>query len=177
MTNRWEEERRCAELEWEIRRLKSQMQAATQSVPMEDRNGIAAVHTRADSLYQMLGDSVPQPLPGERLHSYRMRVADGLKRHSNTFRNYQFADWLDDKALALVEERIYADAEDAAKNPDKVPPGVLREVQTTENGKHISRFYGDQRVTWAPFMPPMITRVTFNRHPHGVHPAQHNSDK
>jgi hypothetical protein len=46
---------------------------------------------------------------------------------------------------------------------DGVSADGLREVKTPEFGKQVSRFYGDPRAAWIPFVPPTITKIEFSR--------------
>lgn len=153
---------RVRELEQQVRTLRDQMAGLHYQPSIEDRNRIAELHHRADSLYQMLGDQAPRPLPGEGPAPYARRLASGLRKFTKSFKSYAIKDSLDEQAFGLVEAEIYREAEHTARNPVEPPPGGLREVRTMENGKQVSRFYGDARATWAPFMPPTITRMTFN---------------
>jgi len=144
--------KRLADLEAELARIK----AAQKPLTMDDRNEIAKIHLRYDSLCQMLGDQAPLHMPGETPIAYRRRCADSVRKHTENFKTYVIHDALDLTAFGLMEEAIIREATAAAKNP-KGDDGalVLREVRTTENGKQVSRFFGDSRAAWAPFQPPV----------------------
>jgi transcriptional regulator with XRE-family HTH domain len=43
---------------------------------------------------------------------------------------------------------------------DGAAKGLLREVKTVENGKQVSRFDGDPRAAWTPFMPSAQVKIT-----------------
>jgi len=149
------------ELQTQVQDLQGRLSRAERQPTMEDRNEIAKAFHRADTVYQMLGDHTPQAIPGESPSAYRRRLANGLRKYSEKWKDYVFHDALDASAFELVENSIYNDALAAAKNPVSLDgAGILREVRTTEMGKHVSRFFGDARVAWGPFMPPMRHFVT-----------------
>lgn len=157
----------------DIKALKSQIADLTAKISglqrqptIEDRNQIASAFHRADSLYQMLGEVTPQSMPGEQPIAYRVRLASGLRKYSDKFKGYALRDSIDPASFDLIEERIYNDAREHARSPAEPASAGLREVRTTEHGKTYSRFYGDSRAAWAPFMPATRTLLTrFNPDP------------
>ena len=164
-------EKSHAELEAEVRRLREGHAALTRQPSIEDGNALAAAFHRADNVYQMLGEQTPRHYPGESPIAYRRRLANGLRSHSERWKDYTFHDALDAHAFELVENAIYDDAIAAAKNPTRVSGGamVLRENKTERNGKTYTEFIGDARAAWIPFMPPTQTRIVkFNNNPAGV---------
>lgn len=151
-----------------IQRLESElaaMRAAQAPLSHDERNAVAAAFHRADSVYQMLGEQTPQIMPGERPSAYRRRLADGLRKHTKSFKTETIHDSVSGAAFDIIEDRIYAEALDEAKNPSRNDAAfVLREIVTHPNGKTRRDFYGDSRVAWAPFMPPVGVRITkFNK--------------
>ena len=149
--------KRIDELQAKIDRLT----AERAPLSVDERNAVAAAFHRADSVYQMLGERTPQVLPGEKPIAYRKRLADGLRRHTKTFKDEQLHDSVSGRAFDLLEDGIYAEALAEAKNPTiNDAAGILREVVTTKHGKTRTEFYGDSRAAWAPFMPQVGLRIT-----------------
>lgn len=146
--------------------LTAQLALLTRQPTNEDRNEIAKAFHRADSTYQMLGEPPPMSMPGESPIAYRRRLADGLRKHSTQWKEHAIHDSISGPAFDLVENAIYADALNAAKNPViNDSASRLREITTTQHGKTRVEFVGDPRAAWAPFMPPQHQFVKFNNHP------------
>jgi hypothetical protein len=141
---------------------------ASKPLTMEERDQIAAAFMRADKVYQMLGESTPQNIPGETPIAYRRRLANGVRQYTTSFKNYAFHDSQQATDFALVEKAIYDEATEYAKNPpDDQSTGRLREIVTHPNGKTRSEFIGDSRIAWLPFMPATRQLVRgFNKDPH-----------
>ena len=117
----------------------------------EDRNALAEARSRADSVYQALtGQSCSMPLPGEPPLSYRKRLADGLRKFSDKFKNERL-DSLSGAVYDEIEASIYADAQAAMRSPAVTRAGTLRAITTTEMGQEITRYIGDERAAIAPF--------------------------
>lgn len=150
----------------QVKRLQARLAGIERVPDIDDRNAIAAAHKRADSIYAMHGLPTPDALHGERPLAYRQRLAAGLRRFSDRFKDYTIADSLDATAFGLIEGVIYDDAAAAAKRPTSTAAGVLRASTTNEMGKTFTRFHGDPRAAWAPFMPPVQSFITgFNNRP------------
>jgi hypothetical protein len=154
-----------AELEATIKRQGAQIAAMTATPSIADANEIAKAWTRWDSLYQSLGDQTPRSYPGEKPRAYLRRLADGVRKYTETFRNYAFHDSIQSIDLQLVTDRIFAEAMANAKSPATFRPGVMREVVTVEHGKTRTEFIGDSRTAFAPFMHPVKFCVTAIRPP------------
>lgn len=149
--------KRISELEAKL----ADVLAGQKPLTHEDANAVAAAFHRADSVYQMLGDRTPQILPGERPSAYRRRLADGLRKHTKSFKDERINDSISGRAFDIVEDRIYAEALEEAKNPtlhDSV--GILREIVSVNHGKTRREFFGDARAAWEPFMPPVGVKIT-----------------
>lgn len=157
--------KRIQSLESEIATMRTRMEGFTKQPSLDERNALAAAYHRADQLYQMLGDQTPQPLPGESPIAYRRRAAAPLRKYGESFKTYTIHDSLDLQAFELVENKIYEEAMTFAKNPTNGnSAGKLRPVTTTELGRQVTRYYGDSRAAWLPFMPANKTFITkFNR--------------
>ena len=149
-----------------IAQMEAQIKAVYSEPSMEDRNAIAEVRFRADSVYQaVLGRPVPDAIPGESPISYRKRLADGLKKFSTMYATERL-DSLSGNVFTGVEDRIYADAVAAAKTPAVVPAGQLRAITRNDSGHTITEYVGDPSATWAPFQMGAGAIVTLNNPKH-----------
>jgi len=138
---------------------------------IEERDALAKAYNDASRVYSMLGESAPISLPGEKSLSYRKRAANGLRKFTRSYNNYVFHDSQQIQDFNLVEREIYREAEEHSRAA-VAKPGFLREINEPMPGmpgKTRTRFIGDHRAAWAPFMPP--TRrfiVGFNSDPLGA---------
>ena len=131
---------------------------SNQPLTVEDRNELAKAFHRYDSLFQMLLDTTPQPLPGEGGIAYRKRCASNLRKYTQSFKNYVFHDSQQPEDFGLVENAIFSEASSYAKNPPAADiEGQVREIKdsTTLPGKVITTFVGDPHAVWAPFKAPV----------------------
>ena len=144
--------KRLEALEAEIARLKKQP-------TMDDANAIATAYHRYDSIYQMLGERVPQHMPGESPIAYRRRLADGLRKHTRQWKEHVIHDAVAGPAFDMIEQSIVDEALAEAKNPTRTDAnaGRLIERTTTQNGKTRTEFYGDSAVAYAPFEAPVMS--------------------
>lgn len=129
-----------------------------QPLTIEDRDAVSKAFHKYDSLFQMLMDGTPQPLPGESPVAYRKRCANGLRKYTTSFKNYAFHDAQQVEDFGLVENAIFSEALAYAKNPPAADiQGQVREIRdsTTLPGKVISTFVGDPHAVWEPFQPPV----------------------
>ena len=142
-------------LEKQVAELQARLSGVVRERTFEDREAISAAYRRADSIYQMHGMHTPESIPGETPIAYRKRLANGLRRYSKTYSDYRLDSVPDDQTFALVEEKIYLDADAAARSPDNMPAGRLIPHVSNSNGHTVTRFYGDAAAAWSLFMPPM----------------------
>lgn len=123
----------------------------------EDEESFADAQARADDAYSAFGDRAPRPLRGENLVGYRIRLARGLQKHSDLWKDSDLGSIAraDTNAFENVERTIYADASNAARNPSGVPMGQLREIKKRlPTGVEISEFAGDPLAWMGSFMAP-----------------------
>lgn len=148
----------------EITELKSMLGRLSKQPSVDERNAIATARKRADSVYSALGRDTPEWLPGESPKSYRRRLADCLKQYSDAMKK-TIVDALPDDVFDLTEERIYADALEAMKRPDIMPPLTLRPHRyQDESGRYITEYFGDPLAWMKDFMSPgQVSRI--NRNP------------
>ncbi|MEI1397552.1 NUDIX domain-containing protein [Klebsiella pneumoniae] len=132
-----------ADLRAQIQRMDSRLTTLTTPLSTADRDALASAQMRADSVMQMFGQSASAPLHGESPIDYRRRLASKLAPHSAEMKGVKL-DAIDGAAFNLVEDRIYADAQVAARNPASAPAGrLIPIVSRDEAGRQITRFTGD----------------------------------
>ncbi len=123
----------------------------------EPRESFGEVQARADRVAQAFGDSAPPPVRGESLRQYRRRLLSKFAAHSVRWRGVALHR-LDDRALAVAEGQVHADALAFAHDPANAPAGALRMItETDETGRRIRRFVGDPENCWGVFKQP--TRI------------------
>lgn len=147
-----------------ISALEHQMKGIMGEPSIDDRNALADARAAADSLFQAaLGRPVPDPIPGESPIAYRRRLATGLQKFSDSLRGANL-DGVAGAALAVCEQRIYANAASAVKrNELHTRPMELREIKTDELGHSVTRYVGDPRAAWAPFGFGAGGKISINR--------------
>ena len=146
-----------------LQRQLAEIRAGQKPLTMEQRDELAKAFHRYDSLYQMLGDEAPHPLPGETPIAFRRRAASGVRKYTINWKTETLNDSITGVAFDVIESKIIEEATATAKNPTaSAGQSGLREVRDTQTlpGKVITRFYGDSRLAWASFMPPMRTYLT-----------------
>ncbi|MGC9271250.1 hypothetical protein [Acidiphilium sp.] len=146
-----------------IAALEHQMKHVYTEPSVEDRNALADARSRADSLFQsVLGRPVPEPIPGERPIAYRKRLAESLKKFSDTFKGERL-DSLTGTIFDTVEERIFADAAAAVKTSAVMPAGQLRAIKSRQLGHDVTEYVGDPAAAWAPYSYGAGGKISINR--------------
>ena len=146
-----------------IAELREQIASLSRPLSPAERDELAKVHARADTLATMLGETVHHPLHGETPIAYRKRLASKFQKFSKV-KDVKL-DSIDGAAFDFLEEKIYADAKEAALSPSESAPARLVPIITRDDsGRQITRYAGNSdafKVAFAPFMQqPVITRVT-----------------
>ena len=130
------------------------------------RERFTAAQILADSCYQAYCEHAPRFMAGEQLREYRVRLLKPYLKHSPNWKDVPL-DRLDSRTLRNVEAAVYADAMKVATDSDALPAGYLREVKYTDaSGRVHSRFYGDFRTAFGPWMLP--ARTARLRRPHDM---------
>lgn len=126
-----------------MRRRLAALEAAQKGIPEEERAVFADHQARADGSYISLGSRAPAPMVGENLLAYRTRLARGLQKHSPDWKGVDLGK-LPPEALAVAEHKIYADADIAARSPDDMEVGTLREINKVDpsTGQRMTTFVG-----------------------------------
>jgi 8-oxo-dGTP pyrophosphatase MutT (NUDIX family) len=133
----------ASELETLRKRLAA-LENITKPVPEEDRAAFADIQARADTTYMSLGTRAPSPMQGETTLAYRTRLMRGVQKHSNDWSKIELHR-LSPEVLSVAETKIYADADIAARNPDDVAAGTLREIVRVDpsTGQRMTTFVGN----------------------------------
>lgn len=132
----------------------AQIAAMTAQPSIADANAIAAAWGRWDSLYQALGDQTPQAYPGEKPRAYLRRLADGVRKYTDSWKSYAFHDSQQEQDFDAVSNLIFTEALAFSKKPLVDKPGFMREIVTHPHGKTRTEFIGDHKAPWLPFQHP-----------------------
>jgi ADP-ribose pyrophosphatase YjhB (NUDIX family) len=128
-----------------------------------DYAAMANAQSKADSVYSAFGDSAPRPLNGEDLLAYRKRLATKVKSHSAQWKDVDISA-LPAEVFTIAEDKIYADAMDAAIHPVDLPAGGLREiVKQDPAGRKMSEFIGSPGAWMNDFKTPRLRQVRINK--------------
>jgi hypothetical protein len=142
------------------KKLQEQIDALARRMPPEFtpeiRQRMAGFQTRAEHVYQAVGDSAgaPPPNQGESEIDYRVRLMSKYQTHAKNakIKNAKLGDIKDASALEVFEDAIYADALDG---PSEVTAGVLIPQRIKDAaGREITRYKGDPNACWDQFNPP-----------------------
>ena len=125
---------------------------ATERAP-EEAHAIGAAQARADAIAAQFGDKVPPPIAGETSLAYRRRLVKRFQAHSPRFKDEKL-DGLGAGPLSAIEDIVYADAMNKARNPaTSSNVGRLIEHKSIDSaGRTITEFSGDPMAWMAPFM-------------------------
>ena len=135
-----------------IRHLETQLDILRRPRTTAELDELSAAQSRADHVAAQFGTTAPPPVPGEAPSSYRRRLLSKFQQHSEPFKDARL-DGLPAEVLGAVEERIFADAVAAAKDPASYKPGELRAIQEPDaSGRVITRYVGDAHAWMVPFM-------------------------
>lgn len=127
----------------EIARLKAQIEVLMNGRSDDDRALLQDAQARYDAVYSLFGKRASPPMVAETLTDYRVRQLRGLKQYSKSWKDMDDSVLANEKVLAVADEQIRADAEQAGKEAVNAPDGQLREVRRrTEGGHEMREFYG-----------------------------------
>jgi hypothetical protein len=137
----------------EIARLQERLQGLTRAPSMEERDELAQVQRRADSVLQQFGEHAEPPLIGESVLAYKQRQANRLKKYCPQLKSVRL-DSLEGPMFEMAEKQIYADAIAAASKPAALPKGRLQAIVDTSSGHRVTTYRGDPEACWGPFKAP-----------------------
>jgi hypothetical protein len=112
---------------------------------------IAATAARADALAQQFGERASPAIPGETALAYRRRCLAPFMKYSPSMAGAQLGT-CNDVALGAVEDRVYHDAQQAARDGVGMEGRLIPHTHM-ENGRMVTTFTGDP-MAW---MRPMMT--------------------
>ena len=144
---------RVSQLERKIERLERRTVDSTD----DEQASFADAQFRADEAYGSIGKRAPQPLAGENLMGYRIRLLRGLQSLSRTWKDSDFLRLAraDTVAFGNAEQQVYADAVAAGNEPSSVALGTLREIRKRRpGGGEIIEFAGHPLSWMAQHMAP-----------------------
>lgn len=149
-----------AELRLRLLALESQIKGIKRETPREEMDAIAASQSRADAVAAMFNDRAPPATPGETPLDYRKRLIGRFKRHSDRFKEARF-DSMDANTLGVVEDIVYMDAMNAARNTADAQVGMLVPYTERYGNREITKFHGDVGAFIAPFVPqnPQVCKI------------------
>lgn len=109
-----------------------------------DRDAFADAQAKADAVLRVHNDRADQPMRGEQLVEYLIRLHRPMQRHSQKWGKAELATIAADRAVFNnVLAEIRADALQAGLNPPDLPPFQYREIKTESSAGHrISSFVG-----------------------------------
>lgn len=127
-------------------RLDAVEEAVKKATPVErsdaEASEMADAQAECDSVAMAFGKQARAPLPGETPVAYRRRLASEYKSHSPRWKAVDLAT-LPDEALGNAVQDIYKDAQVAARAPESVPDGQMREIKSRSPAGHlVSEFVG-----------------------------------
>ena len=141
-----EEEEKKADSE-DVRRLIADLEKRLPRVMSDaEKVQLADAQERADAVFHALGQRAPMPMEGETIERYRRRLATKLKVHSTRLKDLDLNSEVNEKTFSFLEDQVYADALEAARNPVDLGEDELRQItrvdpstglrQNTFVGKH-----------------------------------------
>ncbi|MDE2102508.1 MAG: hypothetical protein KGL39_35000 [Patescibacteria group bacterium] len=148
------------------RRIDAVEKALPKALSDADLDTLLDAQARADSVFNGFGKRAPRPLDGENVTTYRRRVANALKGYSAQWKDIDLGPLSrDDKAFSIIENQIYADAEQAALHPADLSDGELRAITSTDpqTGVRQTRFAGKHTFIRSMSRPPRYA-TSFNTH-------------
>jgi hypothetical protein len=155
-----------ADLKARFEKMESIIANLTRETPASERSALANAQARADSVAVMFADRAPPPIGGETSLDYRKRMLRRFQAHSPRFKETRF-DSYDEASVSTVEDVIYHDAINRAREPGDTRPGQLMAFEERDRaGRTITKYSGDILGFMAPFMTGATTG-TINRKPNG----------
>lgn len=148
-----------------IRELQSQLAAVNARVAdltkprtNEDRDQLARIQRRAESVAMAFGDSnaVTPPMYDESPSSYKRRMAAVFQKHSPRAKSANLKA-LDDATFGVIEDMIYADAQSVANTAATLPKGKLNKSVDNSTGHQVTTYTGDPDACWGMFKAPVFT--------------------
>jgi hypothetical protein len=118
---------------------------------------MAEDQARCDQIASAFGMRAPAAMLGEARLAYRKRMARAFQKHSPSFKDADLSAIADEKTFSGVEATIYADALQAARNPENFASDELIPIRRTDpdTGHRITEFRGSRTFITAMKRQPM----------------------
>lgn len=117
------------------------------------RNRMAEIRKRAEEVGSYYNDEAPAPLPGEDLHSFRVRVLRKYQSHSPTYKDVDLLTVPPNAVFDAVENTIFQDAITAARTAPAPTNGRMRiREYKDEAGRKVTERIGPMNNWAAPFI-------------------------
>jgi 8-oxo-dGTP pyrophosphatase MutT (NUDIX family) len=109
-----------------------------------DHAALTDAQSRADGVFNELGQRAPRPMLGETVGEYEHRVGGILKVHSKQWKDIDLSKIGDSATFKIALGTIYADAQEAGRHPTDLQPGELRQVTRIDRGtgRTVHEFFG-----------------------------------
>lgn len=118
----------------------------------EDEAAMADAQAKADSAYSAFGKRAPAPLVGEGRAAYRTRLVGGMQKHSAEFKDVNLAVAVADSNLfAIIEGKVYADAQAAAAVAPTIEKGQARMNKRMQGATEITEYAGSSSAVFREF--------------------------
>jgi hypothetical protein len=130
----------------ELRALEAQAERTAKNMrPLteQDERELMELRARADETYRAAGRiGAPEPMSSDRPDTYRLRLAEGLKKHSATWKNADLVNAYAAGALDVAETQIYAEAR-AAGPTAGLAPGQMKPVDRSDGLHKVIEWVGN----------------------------------
>lgn len=117
----------------QMQRELDELKAKNAPVSDTDSKAFADAQFEFDRPFTALGSRAPGPMSGETPQRYTARLARELQKHSKQWEGIELHT-LDAKTLGVAAHQIRADAMHAARTPQDLQPGQLREIINIDPG-------------------------------------------
>jgi hypothetical protein len=101
-----------------------------------DERAMKNMQIRADAVYVELGRRAPPANAYEWPDEYRIRLLEGIKHHSKTWKDTRLDSTKDEAFLNLVEQQIFEEARADSAQPVDLKPGEMRAIEKISAGGH-----------------------------------------
>ena len=140
------------------------LEKANVALTNEEASMFTDAQARCNSVAQCFGQQAPRPLAGEAPLAYRKRLIKPYVRHSPAWSaaGAEAIPVMPEKAFAVAEKQIYANAQASANNPVGLPPLTLREIRKNLGGREVREFVGDPNA-WMGNFKSVVQKVPGGR--------------
>jgi hypothetical protein len=130
----------------ELRALEAQAERTARAMqPLSESDEMELMNSRvkADEAYRAAGRmGAPEAYSYERPDSYRLRLAEGLQKHSDTWKNANLSNALAAGAFNVAEEQIYNDARATGRTHGLKEKEIQEIPGASSAGHRVTEFKG-----------------------------------